>query len=77
MPKMSDAIRAATNRERERNMKSMCLYCRNGEPVEMRHEPVSNIAYWAHGKHHCEAGPIRNRALKYASHHGPAGLRTA
>lgn len=59
MPKTSDAIKAATNRERVRNMKSICLHCRNGEPVEYQQEPVSNIGYWAHGLNVCAAGPIR------------------
>lgn len=70
MPKTSDAIRAAVNRERIRNMKSICLVCRNGEPAEYRHEPVSNIAYWAHGDTVCAAGAIRNRAMKYGPERG-------
>lgn len=65
MPKTSDAIRAAVNRERARNMKSICLDCRNGEPAENRTEPVSNITFWAHGDRVCAAGPIRDRAMKY------------
>lgn len=65
MPKTSDAIRAAVNRERIRNMKTICLDCRNGEPVEYRHEPTSNIAYWAHGNRVCAASAIRDRAMKY------------
>lgn len=75
MPKMSDVSRSATNQERVRNMKAMCLNCRNGEPVEYLKEPESNIAYWSHPSGICEAGPIRNRALKYASHHGPIPAR--
>jgi hypothetical protein len=71
MTKTADAVRSARNQERVRNMKSMCLYCRNGEPVELRHELGSNIAYWAHGDRVCAASPIRNRAMEYESHHGP------
>jgi hypothetical protein len=65
MPKTSDAINSAVNRERVRNMKSICLDCRNGEPVEYVHEPGSNLASWRHNGRICEANAIRNRAMKY------------
>jgi len=59
------------HRERERNMKSVCLDCRNREAVEYVKDPVSNIGYWTHGNRVCEAGPIRDRAMKY----GPSRRR--
>jgi len=65
MPKTSDAIRSAVNRERTRNIKTMCLHCRNGEPVDYAKEPVSNIGFWYHSGVFCVAGPIRDRAAKY------------
>lgn len=65
MPKTSDAIRAAINRERTRNMKSVCMDCRNNEPVEYIHEPGSNIASWRHADRLCAADAIRNRAMQY------------
>lgn len=65
MPKTSDAVRSAVNHERARNMKSVCLGCRNGESAEYVKEQPSNIGSWRHGAALCEAGAIRDRAKQY------------
>ena len=65
--KVAPAVRAAVNRERVRNMKTICLGCRNGDPVRYVKEPESNIGSWRHGAELCAAGPIRDRAAKYGT----------